>query len=252
VFEPCRVLSASMLPTLEAGDFVAANRLAYRGASASPADGAHGNVPRRGDIVVFRSIGLTAGQPGVPELVVKRVIGLPGDRVSMRGPAPVINGWPVPYCDVGPYLYVAPDAQSGAVRGRLYVEFLDDQAYVTLHAPSVRFDDPYVVKPGEVFVLGDNRGNSSDSRTWKTGVPLGAVDGRAQWFLVGRDRSGDADLGRLLRPLDTLAGRLRIEGLDGKPMSEAIARCLANRPANTRPPGANPPSAAISTRLPGT
>ena len=129
LFQPYRVLSASMLPTLEPGDYLAGNRLAYRPLVARAAG------PRRGDVVVFRSSAVSLARPGVPDVLVKRVIGLPGDRIAMRGPVPVINGWALPYCEAGPYLYVTPEGQGRTVHGKLRVEFLDDQAYLV-----ARFD----------------------------------------------------------------------------------------------------------------
>jgi signal peptidase I len=236
VAEPYNVLSGSMLPTLEPDDRVAGNKLAYRS----------GSAPRRGDVVVFRSaaVALAAGAVGLPDVLVKRVIGLPGDRVAMHGSTPVINGWTVPTCDAGDYMYLPADASGGVVHGRLVVEFLDDRAYLSVHTAAIAFPDPYVVKPGEVFVLGDNRGNSLDSRAYNQGqgggVPLAAVEARVQWFLVGTHRSGDVDAGRLLRPIDGLQTRLRLEGIETQSLDDGIARCLKSRPSNTSPPPSFP------------
>ena len=113
------------------------------------------------------------------------------------------------------------------------------------------FEGTYVVKPGEVFVLGDNRGNSLDSRAWRGGVPFDGIEGKAQWFLVGSHRSGDADLGRLFRPLDTLARKLRVEGLDAQAVEDGVARCLATRPEGTHPPAPEAMSANDVKKGPG-
>jgi signal peptidase I len=248
VVEQYQVLSTSMLPTFEQDDRIVGNKLAYSAA----------HPPGRGDVVVFPagSVALGARLEGVPELLVKRVIGLPGDRVAMRGPAPIINGWRVPTCDAGEYAYLVTGAAGSSfqtVRGRLMVEFLDERAYLTVYSAAARSSEEYLVKPGEVFVLGDNRGNSLDSRAYNDGrgggVPSGAIQARVQRFLVGTHRSGEADLGRLLHPIDQLQVRLRLEGSDTGGLRARIQSCLANRPSSTTPPPSEGPSA---TREPGT
>jgi signal peptidase I len=235
VVQPYRVLTGSMLPTLEPDDILAGTKRPYT------ADALH--TPRRGDLVVFQGSAVTlGGGSAVPGVLVKRVVGLPGDRIAMRGGAPVINGWQVPSCDAGEYLYVLADGGAHSLHGRLRVEFLEDRTYLTVHAfGAPAFPDTYVVRPGEVFVLGDNRGNSLDSRAYGGGhgggVPVDAIEARARWFLIGTQReSGQADMGRLLRPIDMLQARLRLEGVETQPLEEGIARCLANRPSLTGPP----------------
>jgi signal peptidase I len=230
---PYRVLSASMLPTFEPDDLIAGR---LRGASAAS------RVPLRGDVVVFRSAAVAprTGANGWPEMLVKRVVGLPGDRIEMRGEAPVINGWPVPWCDAGEYLHVISDTSGRALHGRLRVEFLDGRAYLTVHAVGPPFSGPYLVKPGEVFVLGDNRGNSMDSRAYHAGqgggVSLDAIVARADRFLIGWQRTGDIDWGRVLRPIDSLRAGVRLDGAPAQPLDEGVARCLRDRPLETRPP----------------
>jgi signal peptidase I len=236
VARPYRVRGGSMLPSLEPEDLVLARPKPYAtGASRA----------RRGDVVVFPGSVVAPGSgAALPEILVKRVIGLPGDRVSMSGGTPIINGWKVPSCDAGEYMNVLAEADGHALHGRLRVEFLDDQAYLTVHSlGSPPFPDGYVVKPGEVFVLGDDRGNSFDSRAYGGGhgggIPAAGIEARVQWFLVGTHRSGDVDLGRLLRPVDALQKRIHLEGLQTHSLDEGLARCLANRPTDTRPPPAN-------------
>ncbi|HEX9027838.1 MAG TPA: signal peptidase I [Anaerolineales bacterium] len=125
-----RVESISMQPTLYAGNFVLVNKLAYQLGK-----------PGRGDIIVFR-------YPPDPTQVpyIKRVIGLPGDHVSIAGGKVYINGAQL----IEPYLVTTTN------RG-----------------------GEWTVPPNSLFVMGDNRNNSSDSRSWGF-VPLQNVIGKAE------------------------------------------------------------------------
>jgi hypothetical protein len=86
---PCRVLSASMLPTLSPGDLIAEDRLAYGATLPASERVIDARLPQRGDIVVFRS----PGSEGTSPPLIKRVVGLPGDRIGMHGSRATINGW---------------------------------------------------------------------------------------------------------------------------------------------------------------
>ncbi|HVV50683.1 MAG TPA: signal peptidase I, partial [Polyangia bacterium] len=156
-----RIVGPSMLPTLEIGDRVLTNRLAYGLALPFRKTRAFRKAPRRGDLVVFKAGGLARADG--PASLVKRVIGVPGDRVSYEQGSLYINGWRVPTCDAGPYVDLAGKL---TVRGRLTVEYLGDRSYLTVRKPIEPPFPGYVVKPGEVFVVGDARGMSSDSRLW--------------------------------------------------------------------------------------
>lgn len=230
VAQPFKVLSASMLPTLAPGQVLLANRSAY-GLRLPFLGSRTPQLPARGDVVVFDK---QLGQ-GKPHELVKRVVGLPGDTVIVRAGQLWINGWAVPMCDAGRYAYLSG---SGMLDARLVVEFLDERPYLTAFFAAPDYgQEPYVVKPGEVFVLGDNRSNSSDSRFWNdghgAGLPVTAISGRFDRRLVGQKRDGSPDFSDFLAPLGL---DVKLEGMDASDLERGIERCLARKPAITTPP----------------
>jgi signal peptidase I len=220
-----RVLSSSMQPTLASGDTLTVSRLAY----------GRGKLPRRGDVIVFTK----QGEAGGGELI-KRVIGLPGDRIKLGDGALSINGWEVPRCDVGVYSFVSSDAQMSA---RLHVEFLGEQAYLTLLG-SFPGDLPehFDVEEAQVFVLGDNRTTSMDSRVWAiSGVPVADIEGRGERLLAVAEREGKSSWRHFFSPLGT---RLHVDDAEPSELQAGIERCLKQRPENTNPPPPSPQSRA--------
>jgi signal peptidase I len=213
------VLSSSMLPTFERGDQITADRRAYRGAVSG--------LPARGDVVIF--------QQSAAHDVVKRVIGLPGDEIKMRGGFPIINGWEVPHCSAGRYVYWGGGV---SVDGQLFVEYLNGKAYLTLHVPPARSFASYVVKPGEVFVLGDNRNASLDSRNWRNGepggLPLSAVVGQVGRILASPQRNAELDPASLFSRVDNLS--LNADNLDTRELQRQVQACVKAMPEQTSPP----------------
>jgi signal peptidase I len=172
VAEPFVVPTGSMLPTLQIGDHVYASKL-------------DAGLPGRGEIAVFR----LPGDEG--RRLIKRVVGLPGDSVETRDGRLVINGDDVPRCEVGEVAYMDRDLSTltwHEERGLLHLERLGEAVYAVLHEPRIRAPDfgPATVPAGHVFVMGDNRDHSWDSRSWGA-VPASNLLGHARviWWSSG-------------------------------------------------------------------
>ncbi len=172
VAEPFRIPSASMMPTLRVGDFILVNKYAY--GVRLPLLGTEileVGEPRRGDVVVFRF-------PQDPSVdYIKRVVGLPGDRIGYFNKVLYINGEPARQTDLGLYTGVGTGLSlSGA---SLRLEQLDGVQHQILIQNQRRLGEgEYVVPEGHYFVMGDNRDNSNDSRFWGT-VPEENLVGKA-------------------------------------------------------------------------
>lgn len=153
-----RISSGSMERTLLVGDFLFVNKALY-GAEVPLIGGRLPGVrePRRGDIVVFRS-------PIEDSILVKRLIGMPGDTVAMREGRLTRNGEEL----VEPYVTQTGPPPGGELPDP---ELFWQRRYVIGQAPdgylpTVRSWGPLVVPPDSLFMLGDNRDGSRDSRFW--------------------------------------------------------------------------------------
>ena len=194
VFEPFHIPSGSMIPTLLVGDFIFVNKMSY-GLHIPFTDPARVHkigegAPKRGDVIVFVS-------PKKPEEdLVKRVIGLPGDRIDVKDNVVFLNGKEQPRVDVGDFVYTDRSDYSvpeSEVAAHQFIEDLEGVKHpilvskdpFTSHPPG----GPFYVPEGRVFVMGDNRDNSQDSR-FPNGpgyVPFSYIKGRASiiWISFG-------------------------------------------------------------------
>lgn len=176
VVQPFRIPSGSMLPTLLIGDFVLVNKFAYglRDPVFHDKFLALG-APKRGDVVVFR----WPVDPGVD--FVKRIVGLPGDRITYRGKQLFVNG------EVAPLTADGTFAMQDSQRVQRMNERLGDVAHGILVNPDRPAEDfELIVPPGEYFAMGDNRDNSDDSRYWGT-VPEANLVGKAFFIPLSWD-----------------------------------------------------------------
>jgi signal peptidase I len=224
IFEPFRIPSDSMMPTLLDGDFIVVSKFAY-GLRVPVLNSKFLSVgePERGDVVVFR-------YPPDPAVnYIKRLVGLPGDTVRVQDDALIINGKPVPLEDNGRF-------NDGCYLNlRLGTEQLGEHRHQTLScrtagdlgAPPVascnrQIDRSYqcddadhgampdrgdtidiVVPPGQYLMIGDNRDNSADGRYWGF-VPERNLVGKATriWFNWDLQRSGGPNWGRIGRHIE--------------------------------------------------
>jgi signal peptidase I len=196
-FEPFNIPSGSMIPTLLVGDYLFVSKYSYGYSIHSLPFSPHlfhgrifGKLPERGDVAVFKLPKDNSTD------YIKRIIGLPGDRIQVKEGQLYINGALAPRTPDGNY--VAEDGMSSVVAKRFIETLPNGRKHEIIKmndgpemaAPDLDMNNTseYVVPDGYVFAMGDNRDNSLDSRVQsEVGyVPLENLVGRAEfiWFSI--------------------------------------------------------------------
>jgi signal peptidase I len=192
-FEPFNIPSGSMIPTLLVGDYVFVSKYSYGYSKYSfplynpPFSGrVFGSLPKRGDVAVFRL-------PRDPSIVyIKRIIGLPGDKIQVTDGQLYLNGEVVPRKQIEDYFddeYGTPDVI------RQFIETLPNGVVhpILQKGDSGPLDNTPVfeVPPDHVFGMGDNRSNSEDSRALgQVGyIPVENLVGRAEFRFFSFDNN---------------------------------------------------------------
>lgn len=174
LIEPFRIPSGSMLPTLLVGDFILVNKFEY-GVRLPVTNTKILDIglPKRGDVAVFR-------YPKDPSVdYIKRVIGLPGDKISYRNKTLYVNGKKIELSSVGVFLGNSGLPLPGIT---VFNENLDGVLHdILLESGKPVVNGEIIVPEGHYFVMGDNRDNSNDSRFWGS-VPEENLVGKA--FLI--------------------------------------------------------------------
>lgn len=254
VVEAFKIPSGSMIPTLMIGDHIFVNKFTYgplvpwtdkRLFSRLP--------PQRGDVMVFKF------PENKEQDFIKRVIAVPGDTLEAIDGRPLINGWLVPHCYVGQFKYDNHNAE-------LFIEYLEDKSYFTLFDANPDeqtcssndecgaglacrggicgiHQGPFRVAADEAWVMGDNRNNSHDSRSWRgglgAGVPFENIKGRAMFVWMSFGPGGGIAQDRLFV---NVLGRPKLPGAQEAALQASVDKCMRERPpvAQTTPP---PPAA---------
>ncbi|WP_043603545.1 signal peptidase I [Novosphingobium sp. Rr 2-17] len=216
IISPFTIPSESMLPRLLTGDYLFATKFSYGFSKYSLPFSApliphriFAHQPDRGDVVIFKA------PPGNDVDYIKRVIGLPGDEVQMKGGQVWLNGKPVPKVKIADFVVpVSPNTDCGPgfetvdAAGKAvcsYPRFRETlpggKTYDVLDMGTTEQDDTgvFIVPEGHLFLMGDNRDNSMDSRfpavegggigivpqdnlVGKAAVMMFSTDGSAEWI----------------------------------------------------------------------
>lgn len=217
IAKPFYIPSESMMPTLITGDRLVVTKYPYGWSYVSPSfhvlpfihGRLLGRLPERGDIVILKP-------PQADTDFIKRVIGLPGDRLEVRGGTVVLNGVPVKrvaespamipidanvpcnQSEVQPFQGKGPDGRMYCALPRFRETLPNGRSYDTLdlgYFPDIDDYPAITIPPDHIFVMGDNRDQSADSRVpaYRNGldgpVPFENIGGRAEFITFSLDGS---------------------------------------------------------------
>jgi signal peptidase I len=192
IVEPFKIPSGSMMPTLLAGDYILVNKFTY-GLRVPIVNHTFIKVsqPTRGDVFVFH-------YPPEPSIdYIKRVVGLPGDRISYKDKQLTINGKKLDTQDMGSYEYVMSGLnvmtakqykeQLGSVRHSILIHDIVGNYDADAIGSKFANNEEIIVPVGHYLAMGDNRDNSSDSRVWGF-VPEQNLVGKAFFIWMNFDQ----------------------------------------------------------------
>lgn len=252
VVDALKIASGGMSPSIMVGDHLFIEKASY--GPFIPWSNIRlysGLPPQRGEVMAFKL------PDNKQQNFIMRALALPGDTLEAINGRPVLNGWLVPHCYVGAFRYENRTAE-------LFVEHLGDRDYLTLFdvnpdenlcsdnnacGPDLTcrggicgiLHGPYKVAPNEVWVMGDNRNNTYDSRSWRggrgAGVPFENIKARATFVWMSFGPDGGVQRDRLFVSMNE---RPVLPASNGS-LEGALAKCLRERPPveATTPPRGN-------------
>lgn len=190
--EPFKIPSGSMMPTLLAGDYILVNKFTY-GLRVPILNNTfvEMNKPKQGDVIVFH-------YPPNPKIdYIKRVIGVPGDKIQYQDKRLIINGVKLDVTFENDYEYAMQGAniisarkskeQLGDVPHDILVHDIPNQYNADMPGAKLQDGETITVPEGSYFAMGDNRDNSADSRVWGF-VPEHNLVGKAFYIWMNFDQ----------------------------------------------------------------